>query len=75
MFYVITILLIPLQKVQQTALFTLFTHSKQFYPPKSAINSALNCQKQFIQHSFLSDRFKRNYEQAYMTRLNKLSGP
>jgi len=29
--------------------------------------------KQLIQHSFLSDRFKRNYEQAYMTRLNKLT--
>jgi serine/threonine-protein kinase HipA len=28
--------------------------------------------KQLIQHSFLSDRFKRNYGQAYMTRLNKL---
>lgn len=29
--------------------------------------------KQLIQYSFLSDRFKRNYEQAYMTRLNKLT--
>jgi len=29
--------------------------------------------KQLIQYSFLSDRFKRNYEQAYLTRLNKLN--
>jgi len=28
--------------------------------------------KQFIQHSFLSERFKRNYEQAYLTRLARL---
>lgn len=28
--------------------------------------------KQLIDHSFLSDRFKRNYEQSFMTRLNKL---
>ena len=31
--------------------------------------------KQLIQHSYLSDRFKRNYEQAYLTRLNKLTRP
>lgn len=29
--------------------------------------------KELIQHSYLSDRFKRNYEQAYLTRLAKLS--
>ena len=29
--------------------------------------------KQLIQHSFLSEKFKRNYEQAYLTRLNKLT--
>lgn len=28
--------------------------------------------KELIQHSFLSDRFKRNYEQAYLTRIAKL---
>lgn len=28
-----------------------------------------------IKRSFLSDRFKRNYEQAYLTRLNKLLRP
>ena len=30
---------------------------------------------QLIQHSFLEERFKRNYEQAYMNRLNKLIRP
>ncbi len=29
--------------------------------------------KELIQHSYLSDRFKRNYEQAYLTRLAKLN--
>lgn len=29
--------------------------------------------KGLIQHSYLSDRFKRNYEQAYLTRLAKLN--
>lgn len=29
--------------------------------------------KQLIQNSYLSERFKRNYEQAYLTRLNKLT--
>ena len=29
--------------------------------------------KELIQHSYLSDRFKRNYEQAYLTRLSKLN--
>jgi len=29
--------------------------------------------QQLIQHSFLKERFKRNYEQAYLTRLNKLN--
>lgn len=29
--------------------------------------------KQLIHNSFLSERFKRNYEQAYLTRLNKLT--
>ncbi|MEX1190790.1 MAG: HipA domain-containing protein [Brumimicrobium sp.] len=28
--------------------------------------------KQLIRHSYLSEQFKRNYEQAYFTRLNKL---
>lgn len=28
--------------------------------------------KQLINHSFLSEKFKRNYEQAYLTRLKKL---
>jgi serine/threonine-protein kinase HipA len=28
--------------------------------------------KQFIQHSFLTESIKRNYDQAYLTRLNKL---
>jgi len=31
--------------------------------------------KQLIHQSYLSDRFKRNYEQAYLTRLNKLKRP
>lgn len=31
--------------------------------------------KQLIQRSYLTERFKRNYEQAYLTRLNKLSRP
>jgi serine/threonine-protein kinase HipA len=31
--------------------------------------------KKLIRHSFLSDRFKRNYEQAYLTRLAKLRRP
>jgi serine/threonine-protein kinase HipA len=29
--------------------------------------------KQLIHHSFLSEKFKRNYEQAYLTRLKKLT--
>lgn len=29
--------------------------------------------RQLIQHSYLSNRFKRNYEQAYLTRRNKLT--
>jgi serine/threonine-protein kinase HipA len=29
--------------------------------------------KELIHHSYLSDRFKRNYEQAYLTRLAKLN--
>ena len=29
--------------------------------------------KELIKHSYLSDRFKRNYEQAYLTRLAKLN--
>lgn len=31
--------------------------------------------KDLIQRSYLSERFKRNYEQAYLTRLNKLTRP
>ena len=31
--------------------------------------------KKLIDHSFLSERFKRNYEQAYLTRLAKLIRP
>ena len=31
--------------------------------------------KKLIDHSFLSERFKRNYEQAYLTRLAKLTRP
>jgi serine/threonine-protein kinase HipA len=31
--------------------------------------------KELIKHSYLSDRFKRNYEQAYLTRLAKLKRP
>jgi serine/threonine-protein kinase HipA len=31
--------------------------------------------KKLIDHSFLSERFKRSYEQAYLTRLAKLTRP
>jgi len=31
--------------------------------------------KQLIQNSYLKEKFKRNYEQAYLTRLNKLNRP
>lgn len=31
--------------------------------------------KQLIQYSYLFEKFKRNYEQAYLTRLNKLTRP
>jgi serine/threonine-protein kinase HipA len=31
--------------------------------------------KELIEHSFLSEKIKRNYEQVYLTRLNKLTRP
>jgi len=48
--------------------------------PKSQIEkimtqlmSKLDKVQQLIQHSYLSEKMKRNYEQAYLTRLNKLT--
>jgi len=46
---------------------------KQLGKIMSDLTTNISEVKKLIRHSYLSDRFKRNYEQSYLTRLKKLS--
>jgi len=72
--------LLPPQEVQGKIMYQFIKMGQISEIPEKQINKIITDLtshadevKELIQHSYLSDRFKRNYEQAYLTRLAKLS--
>ena len=74
--------LLPKNEVKGKIKAQFYTLGEMAKIPKSQIDKILNLLtskeekvKTLIEHSFLNERTKRNYEQAYLTRLNKITRP